>query len=131
MEYLICNKVSMRKNGMRLTFSCSKIFQENGNKKNRQKRVNFYFRYEFSGKKESNNGWLTKQPGPSWTTDLQRFSVHRRRLIYIPEIFASSKTFMTLTFNFLNFHPISYLSASVTHNKRFISVHHSKLQYVK
>ena len=52
MEYFICNKVSMRKNGMRLTFSCSKIFQENGNKKNRQKRVNFYFRYEFQEKKK-------------------------------------------------------------------------------
>ena len=29
-----------------------KIFQGNGNKKNRQKRVNFYFRNEFSGKKK-------------------------------------------------------------------------------
>ena len=37
---------------------------------------------------------------------------------------------MTPTFNFLNYHPISYLSASVTHNKQFISAHHSILQYV-
>ena len=99
-----------------------KIFQGNGNKKNRQKRVNFYFRNEFSGKKKY---WrlkqfsrrLTKQPEVSWTIDLQRFSMHKRRLIYTPEIFAYSKIFMTPTFNFLNYHPISYLSASVTHNK--------------
>ena len=114
-----------------------KIFQGNGYKKNREKRVNFYFRNEFSGKKKKVMTAQTifppadKAAGAKLDDWLTTVFCAQKKLIYTPEIFAYSKIFMTPTFNFLNYHPISYLSASVTHNKQFISAHHSKLQYVK